>query len=402
VKEEKVASKTLFSSVKEETRKNYIAIFEQDWPAWLAGIFIAVLALLIFLWDSPWGIAGGYKNWGNWFLYAVGINDKKPFVPWLHPMSMSNFGIFAGALMSALMSRQFRIRQAPPLEYAKGIIGGMLMGFGAVFSKGCNVGGFYSATGMLSMGGIAMMFGLGAGAWLGLKYLLWEMENITVKPMAQKKKKGPFMGINWDKVQPYIGGSIFIAVIAVFYLYSFVDKATLGGILFFGFLIGLVMHRSRFCFVRAFRCPFMTGEADMVRVVAMSLMIYGAGSAIIKWAWLKEPMIGVHHPFLFGSLGGGLVFGIGMILAGGCASSTLWRIGEGHLKLVMTLIGFSLANSITTKILTTYELKDKLGKAIFMPDIFSWPITIPVFIFFFLLWVFLAIWNEETEKFVIF
>jgi len=68
----------------------------------------------------------------------------------------------------------------------------------------------------------------------------------------------------------------------------------------------------------------------------------------------------------------------------------------------MTLIGFSLANAITAKILAAYDLTDKLGTAIFMPDIFSWQITIPIFIFFFLLWVFLAIWNEETEKFVIF
>jgi uncharacterized membrane protein YedE/YeeE len=397
-----VSSETLFSSVKEEARKNYIAIFEQDWPAWLAGIFIAILALLIFLWDTPWGIAGGYRNWGDWLLYTTGINSEKPFAPWFHPMSMSNFGIFAGALMSAMMSRQFKIRQAPPLEYAKGIIGGILMGCGAAFSKGCNVGGFYTASGMLSLGGIAMMIGLGVGAWLGLKYLLWEMENISIRPLVQKKKNRPFLGLNWDRVQPYIGGSIFIAIISAFYLYSFVDKTTLGGLLFFGFLIGLVMHRSRFCFVRAFRCPFMTGESDMVKVVAMSLMIYGMGTAVIKWAWIKEPMMGVHHPFVLGSLGGGIIFGIGMILAGGCASSTLWRIGEGHLKLVMTLIGFSLANALTNKGLAAYDLSSKLGKGVFMPDVFSWEMTIPLFILFFLIWVFVAIWNEETEKFVIF
>ena len=397
-----MADETLFSSVKEEARKNYIALFEQDWPAWLAGIFIAILALIIFLWDGPWGIAAGYRNWGDWALYTLGINGTKPFAPWLHPLSMSNFGIFAGALMSAMMSRQFKVRAAPSLEYAKGIIGGILMGFGAAFSRGCNVGGFYSATGMLSMGGIAMMFGLGAGAWLGLKYLLWEMENVSIKPVAQKPKTGPFLGINWDSVQPYIGGSIFIAAIAAFYLYSSFDKTTIGGLLFFGFLIGLVMHRSRFCFVRAFRCPFMTGEAEMVKVVAMSLMIYGMGSAVIKWAWIKEPMMGVYHPFLLGSLGGGVIFGIGMILAGGCASSTLWRIGEGHLKLVMTLIGFSLTNALTHKVLEAFELKDKLGHGIFMPDIFSWQLVIPLFLIFFICWVFVAIWNEETEKFVIF
>ena len=397
-----MSAETLFSSIKEESRKNYIAVFEQDWPAWLAGIFIAVLALLIFLWDTPWGIAGGYRNWGDWIFYAAGINSEKPFVPWMHPMSLSNFGIFTGALMSAMMSRQFKIRQAPPLEYAKGLIGGILMGLGAAFAKGCNVGGFYTAIGMLSMGGIAMMFGLGAGAWIGLKYLVWEMENISVKPMATKKRKGPFLGINWDRVQPYIGTAILITIIAGFYIYSSIDKTVLGGMLFFGFLIGLVMHRSRFCFVRAFRCPFMTGESDMVKVVAMSLMIYGMGASVIKWAWIKEPMMGVHHPFIFGSLGGGLVFGIGMILAGGCASSTLWRIGEGHLKLVFTLMGFSLANSFANTFLTLYEIKDKLGKGVFMPDVFSWQLTIPVFVLFFMAWAFWAIWNEETEMFVIF
>jgi len=395
-------SETLFSSTKQEIKNTYNAIFGQEWPAWLAGIFIAVIALLIFLWDAPWGIAGGYKNWGKWVLYAVGINSKKPFVPWLHPMSMSNFGILTGAFMSALMSRQFKIRKAPPIEYAKGITGGILMGIGAAFARGCNVGGFYTASAMFSMGGIAMMFGLGAGAWLGLKYLLWEMENITIKPLAQKKKNENSPGINWDIVQPYIGGSIFLAVITAFYFYSSIDKTVLGGYLFFGVLIGLSMHKSRFCFVRAFRCPFMTGEAEMVKSVAMSLMIYAMGSAVIKWAWIKEPMTGVHHPFLIGSLGGGLVFGIGMILAGGCASSTLWRIGEGHLKLVMALIGFALANSFADKLLTMYSIKEKIGKAIFMPDIFTWKFTIPLFILFFMLWVFIALWNEKTEKFVVF
>lgn len=397
-----MAAESLIASVKEEARKNYIAVFEQDWPSWLAGIFIAILALMIFLWDAPWGIAGGYKNWGNWVLYSLGINADKPFVPWLHPMSLSDFGIFAGALFSALMSRQFKIRRAPRLEYAKGIVGGILMGIGAAFAGGCNVGGFFTATGMLSMGGIAMMVGLGGGAWIGLKYLLWELEHLPAPPLRDKKATGPFLGMNWDRLQPYIGGGAVVAVVAAFYAFSTIDRTELGGLLFFGFLIGLVMHRSRFCFVRAFRCPFMTGEAEMVKVVAMSLMIYGMGIAVIKWAWIKEPMEGVYHPFFIGSLVGGLIFGIGMILAGGCASSTLWRIGEGHLKLVMTLIGFALSNSLAAKGIATLHLSGKLGRGVFMPDVFTWEVTIPLFIIFFTLWAFIAIWNEASEKFVIF
>ena len=140
----------------------------------------------------------------------------------------------------------------------------------------------------------------------------------------------------------------------------------------------------------------------MVKVVAMSLMIYGMGSAVIKWAWIKEPMTGVYHPFFLGSLVGGLIFGVGMILAGGCASSTLWRVGEGHLKLVMTMIGFALSNALAAKAITALNLSDRLGKGVFMPDVFTWQATIPLFIIFFVMWAFIAIWNEDSEKFVIF
>lgn len=275
------------------------------------------------------------------------------------------------------------------------------MGVGAAFAKGCNVGGFFTATGMLSFGGIAMMTGLIAGAWIGLKYLLWEMENIPSKPMAQGKPKRAG-GMDLTKIQPLIGMMVLIGTIVAFYVYSSIDKTVIGGLLFLGFLIGLVMHRSRFCFVRAFRCPFMTGEAGMVKVVAISLILYGASSAVIKWAWVKEPMMGVYHPFFIGSLVGGVIFGIGMILAGGCASSTLWRIGEGHLKLVLALFGFSFANAFTVKLLTAYDIMSKLGSGIFMPDVLTWQLTIPVFILFFLAWAVIAGWNEETEKFVIF
>ncbi len=397
-----MSSETLGLSVKQETKKAFSMMFEKNWPAWLAGIFIAVLALFIFLWDSPWGIAGGYRNWGNWVLYFAGLHDKKPFAPWFHPMSMSNFGIFSGALISALMGRQFRLRKAPGFEYLKGIAGGVLMGTGAAFAGGCNVGGFYTACGMLSMGGIAMMAGLGAGAWLGLKYLLWEMDHVKVKPLAPARNPGVVPGVNLERAQPWVGTMLFAGVITAFYLYSLIDKTIIGGYLFFGCLIGLVMHRSRFCFVRAFRCPFMTGEAEMVKVVAMSLMVYAMGSAVIKWAWVKDPMVGVHHPFMLGSFGGGLIFGTGMILAGGCASSTLWRVGEGHLKLLMALAGFALSNAFAHKFIVNFDLADRLGKAVFMPDLLSWQIGIPLFILFFWAWVMLAAWNEKTEKFVIF
>ena len=389
--------------MKTEIRNYYSAVFEQEWPAWLAGMFIAIIALMIFLWQSPWGIAAGYHNWGDWFYYLVGAYDERPLNSWLHPVSLSDFGILIGAFASALMARQFKIHKAPKLEYAKGLVGGILMGSGAAMAKGCNVGGFFSAVAMMSAGGFAMMIGLGAGAWVGLRYLLWEMEHLPSQAVYSKPKdETTSKAIDWLKIQPYLGGLVAVGVIVVFYVYAFVDKTQLGGWLFFGFLIGLVMHRSRFCFVRAFRDPFMTGEAKMVKAVAISIIIYFAGSSVIKWAYLQEPTMGVYHPFILGSLIGGFIFGIGMLLAGGCASSTLWRVGEGQTKLMVTLVTFTLANSLTGKFLIASGLNEKLGQDIFLPDILTWQITVPLILIFFLAWVLVAMWNEETEKLVIF
>jgi uncharacterized membrane protein YedE/YeeE len=392
-----LASTTFWSSLKEEARRNYIAIFEQEWPTWLAGIFLALVALLIFLWKGPWGVAAGYRNLGDWIFFAAGAGSERPPSMWLHPITLTSFGLIIGALVSALMSRQFKVHRAPPLEYVKSLIGGIFMGAGAVLAAGCNVGGFYTASAMLDMGGLAMMAGLIAGAWIGLRYLLWEMEHLPQRGVEQHPP-----GDKWLGAQPYLGGIFIILVIAAFYVYSVFDQTELGGLLFFGSLIGLIMHRSRFCFVRAFRCPFMTGDAEMVKIVAMSLMIYGMGTAVIKWAWIQEPSMGVNHNFWIGSLLGGVIFGIGMLLAGGCASSTLWRIGEGQTKMVVTLIAFAVTNSLLATTLKNLDIYDKMGQGLFIPDTLSWYVTVPSFLVFFVFWAFVAIWNEKSEKFVIF
>ena len=389
--------------MKTEMRDNYSAVFEQEWPAWLAGMLIAIIALMIFLWQSPWGIAAGYHNWGDWFYYLIGAFDERPLNSWLHPVALSDAGILIGSFVSALMARQFKIHKAPKLEYAKGLVGGILMGSGAAVAKGCNVGGFFSAVAMLSAGGFAMMIGLGVGAWVGLRYLLWEMEHFPNQAVYSKPKNETEPNVfDWLEIQLYLGGLVSIGVIVVFYVYAFVDKTQLGGGFFFGFLIGLVMHRSRFCFVRAFRDPFMTSEAKMVKAVVGSIVIYFAGSSVIKWPYLQEPTVGVYHPFILGSLIGGFIFGIGMLLAGGCASGTLWRVGEGQTKLMVTLVTFTLANSLTSKFLLVSGLNGKLGQDIFLPDILTWQITVPLILIFFLAWVLVTMWNEKTEKFVVF
>ena len=393
----------LLRSLKEEVANGYRLLFANAWSGYMAGILIAVLALMILLWNGMWGISGGYRNWGNWFYYLIGMGTERPLTPWMDPHSVTNLTIFAGALASALLSRQFSVRRAPRREYAKGMIGGILMGAGAALAGGCNVGGFYSAIGVFSMGGYTMMFGLGLGAWLGLKALLWEMEHLPATAVCTIKDEGNRRwSAVWQRLQPAAGSILLLLVIFAVYRYGAVDQALVGGLLCFGLLIGIVMHRSRFCFARAFRDPFMTGEAEMVKVVSLSLMVYGLGSAVIKWNYIQPDTMGVFHPFWLGSLLGGTVFGLGMLLAGGCASSTLWRLAEGHTKLGVALISFALTNAAAMRFIESYDIRHYLGKGLYLPGVFSWQLGIPLFMAILLLWTLMAAWNEKTEKLVIF
>ena len=47
---------------------------------------------------------------------------------------------------------------------------------------------------------------------------------------------------------------------------------------------------------------------------------------------------------------GGVIFGIGMLLAGGCGSGSVWRAGEGQFKLILAVITFSMSNSLFKKL----------------------------------------------------
>lgn len=398
-----MSNESLFQSMRQELRSGFDLIFSKEWPAWLSGIFLAVLALLIFMWWQPWGVAGGYNNWGGWFFYLIGLYEQPPEqTPLLNGMSLSNLGIVLGALASALLSKQFQINKAPPLEYLKGIVGGILLGLSAAVAAGCNVGGFYSALAMFDLGGFTMMLGLLAGAYLGLRYLLWEMEHVTFGTTIRSREQSAGGKRDFSKQKPYWGGFLVLLVLAIFQIYAWLDLTQMGGLVFFGFLIGLVMHKSRFCFANAFREPFMTGDSRMMRAVLISLTVYTLGSAVIKWSYIQPPGAGVYHPFALGSPLGGFIFGVGMILAGGCASGTLWRVGEGHVKLWIVLVAFALSNSLGATFLDKTGLREWLGQPVLIPEVIAWQPTLILYYLFFVLFMLVLIWNEKSERFVVF
>ena len=380
----------------------YGKLFGQQWPAWVGGILFGMLSIALFAWEKPWSVADGVRNWGDWLLNAVDITDTFIIDPHLYSTSVLNLGIIGGAFAAALLARQFRIRGAPPWELFKGVVGGCLMGVGASLSFGCNIGGFFSATSALSLAGPAMMLGLMAGAIVGLKLLVWEVSYLNLPQWMSRSGGTGSAGSSdaWRKLQPLAGIAVLAIGAVLALVYDGFDYTTRAGLLAFGLIIGIIMQRTRFCFVRAFREPFMTGHADATRAVAIAVVISTLGFTYLKWADFKDWETFVRDSFWVGSLLGGFIFGVGMSLAGGCASGALWRAGEGHVKLWVAVACFALSASYFRVWLTDTGRADRLGEAVFLPDYIGWEMALGAVILLMGVWYVCMTWNERRQKLV--
>jgi hypothetical protein len=396
----KIATYKFFPCSVRAIIETYDALFRRPLSAWPAALLLGTLNILLFAYEKPWTASDGIRNWGDWFFQSIGASSQAQLLPpWLYSGSVLNVGLLAGAFVAALLSRQFAVQVAPAAELAKGFIGGLLMGLGAIFAMGCNIGGFYSALSALSLSGLGMMIGLTIGAFIGIRYILWETEYWPA--LSAGATKNFFTAkVESRSIQPWLGALTLALIGVAVALYAKNDYGQRGGLLLFGVLLGMILQRSRFCLVRAFREPFLTGDSEMTRAAALSLMVSLIGFAVLKATDLRSMNAFVFPAFWQGSLFGGIVFGIGMVLAGGCGAGSIWRAGEGHVKLWCAVAGFALATSWLRQFMEKENLLRHLGKSVFLPDLTGWSLALAIIVAVLLVWYLFAAWNEKSQKFV--
>lgn len=400
-------------------KKDYQTIFVEEWSPFVGAMLLVLTIIGLMLSGLVWGVFGGVKFWGDWFNNLIGLGpllglpqQTDSFL--MHRMSLMNIMLVVGALSAALLSRQFSPNRPPPLEYLWAALGGSLLGIGAALAGGCTTGGFFNPVLHSSPAGWAMWLGLLAGAAIGLKLLLWTLDHIEWGMQAP-----PALDIPESVTQryPYIGLAIVVGVLiwATQWYGSSDEKLVARAVIVLaGFAIGFIMHRSRLCFARAFREPFMTAEGDMTKAVILALAIGIPIAALLFEKKVIDPYLAIPPAFWIGSLVGGLMFGIGMVFAGGCASGSLWRMGEGHLKLWVTMFFFSWMGSIASAVfrklnltaidesnVETYEMT-RVGFQAYLPEMWgSWGWALAAGGALLLLWYALVRYNESTEKFTL-
>lgn len=123
-----------------------------------------------------------------------------------------------------------------------------------------------------------------------------------------------------------------------------------------GFLIGLgfgaVGFLSGFCLLSSLRDWWGTGDGSKLRTFALAVAVAIIGTQALAVAGLVEIDKSLYlqpsfsAPLIFA---GGLLFGIGMVLANACASRSLVLLGKGNLRSLLVLLLVGIAGQMTLK-----------------------------------------------------
>lgn len=324
--------------------KLYNKLFQSYWNPYIAIGIAGILSALYFgITKTVWAVTGEFTRIGGHILefFGVDISDWAYFQ--LIGMEGNTFtrtdgwivlGMFIGALITVLLSNNFKVRN-PILKrrLVQGLIGGVIAGFGARLALGCNLAAFFTGVPQFSFHSWIFMVATAIGTYFGFKIVStkwWKG-----KPKLTKGDTSNFKENN-SKIQPYIGilVTILFAVLLVYFL--FIGKYMLAVAAVFGAAFGILIERGQICFTSAFRDLWVSGRATMTKALAFGMAIATIATFIFIVGFGYEPLIKITAVSTFI---GGLLFGLGIVLAGGCETGMMYRAMEGQVLYIVVFIG---------------------------------------------------------------
>ncbi len=147
--------------------------------------------------------------------------------------------------------------------------------------------------------------------------------------------------LNW---KPWAGLAALAGAVLVFFLLR-PAYPRLALFWVFGLLFGYVLQRSRFCFVSAVSNFAFLRDTRLIEGILGGLALMTVGFAFIMHAEVPDPASGAIPatafvaPFGWHLVLAGVLFGVGMLLAGGCILSNLYRVGEGAVASLVAFVG---------------------------------------------------------------
>jgi uncharacterized membrane protein YedE/YeeE len=152
-------------------------------------------------------------------------------------------------------------------------------------------------------------------------------------------------GIN---LKPF-GVALVLILLGAWYLAQTVS-ARLSALYVVGALLGIALYHAAFGFTSAWRVFIADGRGAGLRAQMLMLAVGVAlfFPALANGTLFGNPVTGLVSPAGTSVVVGAFIFGIGMQLGGGCASGTLYTVGGGSTRMIVTLIAFIAGSVIAT------------------------------------------------------
>lgn len=140
-------------------------------------------------------------------------------------------------------------------------------------------------------------------------------------------------------------GVLVLGLVLAFALFLSRSVALVAPLWLLGAVAGFALQRSRFCFNAAFRDLFLFGQSRIMKGILVGLAVATVGFAIVMFGEVPFPRFGARPaeahilPVGISTVVGGVLFGLGMVLAGGCISGSLYRAAEGYVGSWVAIAG---------------------------------------------------------------
>lgn len=317
----------------------YNKIFKEYWNPYVAISIAGLLSALYFgITGTVWAVTGEFTRLGGHILQWFGVDVSG----WAYfgligiegsPISRTDgwivIGMLVGALMMILISNSFKIRiPKQKRRLTQGFIGGIIAGFGARLALGCNLAAFFTGVPQFSFHAWIFMLMTAIGTYFGVKVVntKWWLGKPDLQ-MTKGKRVVKKKSAKKSNIQPILGFLVALAYLGIIVYFFAVGKNLLAVGAIAGALFGILIERGQICFTSAFRDMWISGRAMMSKAIAVGMMV----SVVITFIYIQTGAAQVIKMAAPSTVIGGLLFGFGIVLAGGCETGMMYRAMEGQL-----------------------------------------------------------------------